>query len=340
MQDVENVSVDMDDLEQFESDQSAAQADKSSGESTAPEASEQAQTEAKPDEGSQRDAAADDQPKDAAATDQTAGQEAEAKPDLSAILNSVIVDHKGRQRTIQDLLTSGDYQDAITTAQQFPHIQRLYTEAIKTIRDGAQPAVPQAPAEIPPVPDGWRNTVELVTRKGPKGEPSLLEKYHKAGYLGASDEFVELEPKLAAAMAIRGYQIDKLLEWQAQVAQREAQNQQVQQQYEFRQRVDGYLDQIADEENVPALKKERAGFWQYVIDNVDPRADKVTKDTLSDLLYAYLRRKDPAAFRQRFAQQPKPNRAATVGGSGRAAPAAAKTGLEAELDQLDREFGG
>lgn len=331
----------MDELEQFESDAAAASTDETSSESTAPEGGEQVSAEAKPDEGSQSAEPADaDQPA-ADTTAQAGGQAAQAQPDLTAILSQVIVDHKGRQRTVQDLLTSGDYQDAITTAQQFPHIQRLYTEAVKAIRGGDQPQQqPQAPTEFPPVPESWQRTVDHITKKGPKGEPSILEKYHKAGYLGASDEFLELEPKLAAAMAIRAYQIDELLRWKNEFAMREAQNHQFQEQAAFRARVDGYLDQIADEENVPRLKTERQDFYKYVIENVDPRADRVTKDTLADLLYAYLRRKDPNAFRQRFTQQPKPNRAAAVGGSGRAAPAAPKTGIEAELDELDREFGG
>lgn len=342
MSDVENTNVDMDELEQFESEVAAASPDDTSSESTAPEGGEQVQAEAKPDEGSLQAAeAADAGQPDAATTPQTGGQEAQAQPDLTAILSQVIVDHRGRQRTVQDLLTSGDYQDAITTAQQFPHIQKLYTEAMKTLRGDQPPQQqPQVPAEFPPVPEGWTRTVDYITKKGPKGEPSLLEKYHKAGYLGSSDEFVELEPKLAASMAIRAHQIDELLRWKAEFAQREAQNHQLQEQTAFRARVDGYLDQIADEESVPKLKTERQDFYKYVIENVDPRADRVTKDTLADLLYAYLRRKDPAAFRQRFAQQPKPNRAAAVGGSGRAAPTAPKTGIAAELDELDHEFNG
>ena len=330
----------MDELGEFESEQSAAQPDETPSESTAPEADEQAQAEANP-EGSQQAASADAEPKGADATAQAGGQEAQAQPDLTSILGQVIVDHKGRQRTIQDLLTSGDIKDAITTAQQFPHIQKLYVDAIKAIREGDKPTTPpQQAAEIPPVPENWSRMIEKATAKGPKGEPSLLEKYHKAGWLGSSDEFVELEPKLAANMAIRSWQIDQLLAWKAQFDQQAAVHQQQQEQGAFRTRVDGYLDQIADEEGVPALRKERQDFYKYVIENVDPRADRVTKETLADLLYAYLRRKDPAAFRQRFANQPKPNRAAAVGGSGRAAPAAAKTGLAAELDALEKEFDG
>lgn len=276
-------------------------------------------------EGLQAPAPRETSPREASPSPPELGAEPSAAP---APAKPPTFKFRGRDYSVEDLVQHGLLADALTTAEQFPHLQKKYQEVLEQARQ--QPAQPVAP---PPQPKP-----QAQIRAEYAGEVSRAV---QQGYI--ESDFAQLYPDFASqammhvsmlydlAGAMRGLR-DKVDSLGGQTTAKDA-----------IAKLNGTLDQVAGKGEPWAwLKdpKERTGFLDY-LGTVNPLVEQLTPEFLSQQAVAYkadafLEATRQTAERQQHQRDDARRKAAGDGRGSRptATPAPTPTHLDTLLEGL------
>lgn len=242
---------------------------------------------------------------------------------------------RGREYTLAELTGKPELFEAIiTTAEQFPHIQRLrdqerkeYMQLIEKLAGGAQPQ--GQPQQTVPTPAQFRAAYE-----------PRVQDLVKTGYI--EEQAAELMPNFVAqgiALADRLVQVETAL---ANITQFVGQTRQGQQEQSAEQQLDGFADSLAAKGDLfkpLADKTERRGFYEFLARDVNPQLSSINEEFMARMYVAY--KKDELAEAVRQAQQQtkvvaETKRRHSVGeGGAPRAPQTQMTDLERELREME-----
>lgn len=97
--------------------------------------------------------------------------------------------YRGREYTVEELVQQGLLSDVLTSAEQLPHLQRKYMEALEQQRQAQQP--PQQPLQPQETPQQFQ--ARLVAQFKPE-----IEQVVQSGFI--ESDFAELYPNAVAQM--------------------------------------------------------------------------------------------------------------------------------------------
>lgn len=191
------------------------------------------------------------------------------------------IPYRGRQITAAEFaqLPVEEIQAIVTSAEQFPHIQKKYTGLLEEVRRPNAPvAQPPAQPEVPVFPSAQ----EIRMGMAPE-----LERVVAEGRM--EPEFAAIYPQLASEMLALNQIVHSLLYWRNSFVDTSTRMIEEQGYAQVRTHVERTIDAVGAQPGYEQLKDPatKQAFLRFLITDVNPTGNQVTPQYLSKLWFAF-----------------------------------------------------